>query len=88
MHEHQFGRIENMRVLAGQPILDRDVRIVEVVRLGSQNTTNEVASEEYELKRPVRDLFDRLARLDNGTVLRLEFRHGLPFALETTAHFG
>jgi hypothetical protein len=73
-----------MRVLVGQPILDHDVRIVSVARLGGENTTNQVASEEYELKRPVRDLFDRLARLDNGTVIRLEFRHGLPFLLETT----
>jgi hypothetical protein len=87
MHEHQFGRVENMRVLAGEPILDHDVRVVHVVRLGGENATNEAASEEYELKRPVRDLFDRLSRLENGTVLKLEFRHGLPFALETTAHF-
>jgi len=61
MRMHQFGRVENMRVRAGQPILDHDVRVVSVARLGGENTTNQVASEEYELKRPVRDLFDRLA---------------------------
>jgi hypothetical protein len=86
MRMHQFGRVENMRVLAGQPILDHNVRLVRVARLGSENATNEVASEEYELKRPVRDLFDRLARLENGTVVRLEFRHGLPFLVEIKAH--
>ena len=85
MRMHQFGRVENMRVLSGQPILDHDVRVVQVARLGSENATNEVASEEFELKLPVRDLFDRLARLENGTITRLEFRHGLPFLLETTA---
>ena len=84
MHEHQFGRAENMRVLAGQPIFDHDVRVVQVARLGGENPTNEVASKEYELKQPVRDLFDRLARLDIGMVIRLEFRHGLPFLRETT----
>jgi hypothetical protein len=52
MHVHKFGRIENMRVRAGQPILDHDVRVVQVARLGGENPTNEVASEEYELKRP------------------------------------
>ena len=86
MHEHQFGRVENMRFLAGRPILDHDVRVVQVARLGGENATNEVTSEEHELKRPVRDLFARLARLENGTVLKLEFRHGLPLTLETTAH--
>ena len=84
MRMHQFGRVENMRVRAGQPILDRDVRVVQVARLGGENATHEVASGEYELKRPVRDLFDRLARLQDGVVISLEFRHGLPFLLETT----
>jgi hypothetical protein len=32
----------------------------------------------------VSDLFAELMRLENGTVIRLEFRHGLPFLLETT----
>jgi hypothetical protein len=84
MHTHQFGRIENMRVLDGQPILDDHVRVVQVARLGGENSTKEVASA-YELKRSVRDLFNRLAHLENGTITRLEFRHGLPFLLETTA---
>jgi hypothetical protein len=85
MREHQFGRLENMPVRVGQPVLDGNVRVVRVARLGGGNGMDEVGSDEYELKRPVRDLFDELARLGNGTVLRLEFRHGLPFVLETTA---
>jgi hypothetical protein len=85
MQKHQFGRIENIPVRDGQPVLDRNMKAVQVARFGGENTTNQVASEEYELKRPVRDLFDRLARLDNGTGIRLEFRNGLPFLLETTA---
>lgn len=84
MHKHQFGRVENMRVLDGQPILDDNVRVVQVARLGGENSTKEFASE-YELKRSVWDLFNRLARLENGTIAKLEFRHGLPFLLETAA---
>jgi hypothetical protein len=82
IHEHQVDRVENMRFLAGQPILDHDVRVVHLARLGGENATNEVASEEYELKRPVRDLLDRPALLEKGTLLKLEFRHGLPLSLE------
>lgn len=62
------------------------MRVVQVTRLGGESATSEVASEEYELTRPVRDLFDRLARLENGTVVRLEFRHGWPFLVEIKAH--
>ncbi len=37
---------------------------------------------EFELKRAVHDLFTELTRLGDGTIVRLEFRHGLPFLLE------
>ena len=60
--------------------------MVRVAQLGGKNGTEEVESGEFELKRPVRDLFDQLIRLQNGTVISLEFRHGLPFLLETTPH--
>jgi hypothetical protein len=30
----------------------------------------------------VRDLFDELERLQDGVVIRLEFRHGLPCLIE------
>jgi hypothetical protein len=86
MHLHQFGRIENMPIRDGQPILDSTVNVVRVARLtGNGHGTTSVAGDEFELKRPVRELFTELARLGNGTVIRLEFRHGLPFLLETAA---
>jgi hypothetical protein len=88
MHVHQFGRIENMLVRAGEPILTSDVKVVRVARLGGTSDAARITSTvEFELKRHVRDLFEELERLHDGTVISLEFRHGLPFLLETTAHF-
>jgi hypothetical protein len=85
MRVHQFGRVENMSIRAGQPEIDQNLKIVRVVCLGGQNEPLKLTNaQEFELKRQVRDLFDELARLENGTVIRLEFRHGLPFLLETT----
>jgi hypothetical protein len=84
MHLHQFGRIENMLVLGGEPILNSDVKIVRVARLGSGTDGAKVTRTEFESKKQVRDLFEELAQLENGTVILLEFRHGLPFLLETT----
>jgi hypothetical protein len=85
MHVHQFGRIQNMPVRDGQPILDSTVNVVRVARLGGESDPLKLTNaEDFELKRQVRDLFDELARLENGTVIRLEFRHGLPLLLETT----
>jgi hypothetical protein len=85
MYLHQFGRIENMPVRVGEPILNSDVKLVRVARLGgSSDAANFVGTDEFELKGQVRDLFEELERLQNGMVIRLEFRHGLPFLLETT----
>jgi|HubBroStandDraft_6_1064221.scaffolds.fasta_scaffold35650_6 hypothetical protein len=86
MRECRFGRIENMSVQAGQPILDRGLRVVRIARLGSASIdTKPSISDDYELKRAFRDLFDALERLNNGMVVKLEFRHGLPFLLEAFA---
>ena len=85
-HLHQFGRIENMPVRSGEPILNSDVKVVRVARLGGESDPLKLTNaEDFELKRQVRDLFAELMRLQNGTVIRLEFRHGLPFLLETAA---
>ena len=83
IRECQFGRIENLPVRDGQPVFNRDVKVVRAARLGCNDSgTKLVTGDEFELKRPVRDLFDQLTRIGNGTVLRLEFRHGLPSLLE------
>jgi hypothetical protein len=84
MTKHQFGRIENILVRAGQPVLDHGVKVVRVTRLAGESAgTRSIGTDEFELKRAVRDLFAELARLENGLILKLEFRHGLPFLLET-----
>jgi hypothetical protein len=83
MTEFQFGRIEDMRVEGGLPVLDRSARVVRVARLGGETGgMSDPSNDGFELKRSVCDLFNELARLQNGTVVRLEFRHGLPFLLE------
>src|SRR5258707_12931162 len=84
MREHQFGRVESMSVRAGQPVLNREMTVVRVARLGTNiGNTHFRSAGEFELKVAVRDLFNELRRLQDGIVVRLEFRHGLPFLLET-----
>jgi hypothetical protein len=89
MREHQFGRIENWRVEAGQPILRPDTKIVRVARInGSGDIPEGSIQGEFELRPAVRDLLDQLEKLSSAMVLRLEFRHGLPCLLETEAEVG
>jgi len=86
MMEHRFGRLENLPIQDGQPVLDRGVKVVRVARLGGKSGgPNPASTGEFDLKQEVCDLFDELARLRYGEIIRLEFRHGLPVLLETTA---
>jgi len=89
MREHQFGRIENLRIEGGQPLLRPDTKIVRVARISGAADAPEVADKgAFELKAAVRDLFGQLEKLNSGTVLRLEFRYGIPWLLETEAEVG
>ena len=72
-------------IRAGEPILNSDVKVVPVARLGGGDAAPVTRTDEFELKRHVRDLFEELERLQDGNIARLEFRHGLPFLLETRA---
>jgi hypothetical protein len=83
MTAHQFGRVENLQVEAGEPIFNQDARIVRAARLdGESGGAKAPGSEEFALKQAVCNLFDELTQLRDGTVARLEFRHGLPCLLE------
>jgi len=85
MREYQFGRIENMHVRAGQPLLDHDARLVRIARLDRDSHRADVrGGDDFQLKRPFCELFDELMRLQDCLVVRLEFRHALPLQLETT----
>lgn len=89
MSEYQFGRIEQLEVRDGQPLVLSATKVVRVAHLGGGDGGAMVPNgEEFELKQAVRDLFAELTRLNNGTVVRLEFKRGLPCLLETTLATG
>jgi hypothetical protein len=84
MREYQFGRIEDISVRAGEPVLHDGVKVVRVARLGGEDGGTRVPSgSEFDLKQAVRDLFAELSRLQDGKIVRLEFKRGLPCLLET-----
>jgi hypothetical protein len=86
LRDYQFGRIENMRVQAGVPLLGVGTRLVRIARLDGSRRTHLLGEEAFELKHQICELFEELTRLQDCLVVRLEFRHGLPLQLETT-HF-
>jgi hypothetical protein len=52
MREHQFGRIENMSVRAGQPVLDGNVRVVRIAKLDAKSGGTKLpTTDDFELKK-------------------------------------
>jgi len=87
MSENHFGRVENLRIAGGEPVPDRNMKVVRIARLGTNGGDVPIPAEtgDFELKQATRDLFEEFSRIGNGVVRRLEFRYGLPFQIETTA---
>ena len=82
MQEMNFGRIEGMAVVNGQPVFDPPPRIVRQVKFCSENgPRRERNLNEFNLREQVIELFDAIARMGNGTVESIEVKHGLPFLM-------
>jgi len=78
-----FGQINNLRVRAGDPVLDPSPRIVRKLRLGWDNAPRrESACEDFFLKQAVLDMIATIAGIGDGQVARIEVAHGLPLFVE------
>ena len=78
-----FGRIEELPIRNGQPILSPPPRMVRDIKLGGDNAPRpELNARDFLLKTQVVELFRHLEAINNGTVAVLEVKHGLPFKLE------
>ena len=83
MQEINYGLIEGLVILDGEPVFDPPPRVVRDVRFCAENGPRpESVIEDFALKAQVRDLFAHLDALGNGTIRRLEVQHGLPFRMQ------
>jgi len=77
-----FGRIEDLSVTDGVPVLCPPPRVIREVKFGAENGPRpEAAIEDFLLKSQVVEFFDQLSRLGDGVVESVEVRHGLPFRM-------
>ena len=82
MQRLNFGRIEELHILHGEPLLDPPPRIFHEIKFGRENGTRpEAAKADFELKAEVTDLFAHLEKVGDGVIARLEIQHGLPFRM-------
>jgi hypothetical protein len=84
MNELQFGRFELLRVERGELVLDPWPKTVRGVRFGSRGSPPQKGlQDEFELKRPVVKFLEYVRAIEEGQILCLEVRRGLPVAMET-----
>ena len=75
-----FGRIENLSIRDGEPVLDPLPLIVREVKFGGENGPRpELGADDFCLKKKHVDLFDLFDQIQNGVIDVLVLQHGLPF---------
>jgi len=82
MQNINFGRIEGLAVLDGDPVLDPPPRVIREVKFGGENGPRpELDAGNFLLKTQVVELFQHFDQLGDGTIEVLEIKHGLPFRM-------
>jgi hypothetical protein len=77
-----FGRIQNLHIKNGEPILNPAPLIHREVKFGGDNSPRpELRSADFGLKAQVVELFEEFRRLGNGVIDLIEVKHGLPFRM-------
>ena len=82
MQELNYGRIEDLAIRSGEPILDPTPRVVRHIKLGGDNSPRpELKHSDFALKAQLVELFELFAQIENGRIETLEVQSGLPFRL-------
>jgi hypothetical protein len=77
-----FGRIEELEIRNGEPEFSPPPRVFVELKLDREDGPRaERHLEQFQLLGQVARFFDQLARLGDGTIERIDVRHGLPFRM-------
>jgi hypothetical protein len=78
----QFCRIEHLRIAGSEPQWAPPPTIIQTVKLPADADIPDPTEGDFVLKKQLVDLFECFDRWQNATILRLEFRFGLPCFVE------
>jgi hypothetical protein len=82
MQRINFGRIEGLKFVAGEPVLDPCPVLVREHKFGGENGPRaELATDDFLLKQQVVELFAFFDQVRDGVIEVLEIKHGLPFRM-------
>ncbi len=81
MQKVGYGRINNLTVEKGEPVLSTDSSIERDLKLGA-NDYFPKAGEDFVLKKKMAEFFDQLTEIKDGFIRKIEIRGGLPILLQ------
>ena len=85
LQQVNFGRLESLVIVDGEPVFDPPPRIVREIKFGGENGPRaELGASDFLLKSQVIELLAFFDELQNRTIDVLEIKHGLPFRVIVT----
>lgn len=85
MQAINFGRISQLLIRNGEPVLDPRPGIVREIKLAGENGPHpKLSAADFLLKQQVVELFGFFDELRDGVIDVLEIKHGLPFRMIVT----
>lgn len=83
MNELGFGRFEFLRIEHGELLLDPWPKNIRDVKFGSQDATpHKGLDDAFELRPAVVEFFEYVRAVEEGQILCLTVKHGLPFSMQ------
>jgi hypothetical protein len=77
-----FGRVEGLRIVDREAVLEPPPRIFRSVKLGGEAPPRpERVTGDCVLKKALLDLFDQFDRIGDGVIARLDLKDGLPCSM-------
>jgi hypothetical protein len=77
-----FGRVEELEIRNGEPVFSPEPRVFLELKLDTADGPRpERRLDRFELRSQVERFIGQVARMKDGTVERIEVRHGLPFRM-------
>jgi len=82
MHEVHYGKIEDLVISGGEPVLGLNVKVLRDVKLSGECSRKPILADRDYLDKPqVVEMLRQFRRLGDGVVQLVEIHDGLPFRI-------